>query len=408
MKKILIITHWGGIAGGNVSLMQVALTLDAMSEFYRVYVYCPNYPQEMLNWLNENQIEVIDGNAPITLNHYMGSDRPIFTISNIKNIIQVLTKKGLQEISEIIINFKPDIVMLNSMTMFWMGNEIKKLGAKSVCFNRETYAKGTFGIRTYYIKRNLKKYFDGVIFISENDQLETGEIKGVSKVITDKVDIEKYVLLRNSLKENRCVSNNGEFVVLFLGGMSRLKGAHVIIKALSKLKNENIKLVFLKYELKEKRKTGSDCATIKEKIKFYLGLNYEAYVLGLINKYDLWEKIDFHATVKNPEKFIVESDLLVFPSTKPHQARPLYEAGAAKVPIIITEFKQTKEFAINGHNCLTFAKENHKQLAELILSIKENKRLRDKLVKNNYLATKRKHDLRELANELKNFLGELK
>lgn len=399
MKKVLIITHWGGIAGGNVSLMQMARAIESMPNDYSLTVYCPNTPPEMFNWLHENKINVVTNNKlPATFNHYRGSDLPIFTFKSLRNIYQVLRRKGWTELSRIIDTVSPDIVILNSMTLCWMGPLIRKMGIKVICYNRETYAKGLFGIRTKFIKSTLMKNFDGVAFISNYDQEKTGKIRGISRVITDKVDIEVYNEIRGMTEEKKDINNNQPFRIAYLGGMSKLKGAHVIIKALASIKNEEIKLMFFKYGVKNKNTKYKQ--TLTRKIKRLFRLDYEEYVLKLINKNNLWDKVEFYPTVKNPENYILKSNLLVFPSTEPHQARPLYEAGAARVPIIITEFEQTKEFANNGINCLTFSRNRYSELATLILNVKNNRLKSNELIENNYLQTREKHNIKNLAKEL--------
>ena len=64
--------------------------------------------------------------------------------------------------------------------------------------------------------------------------------------------------------------------------------------------------------------------------------------------------------------FYKEANIIVFPSTKPHQARPIYEAGISNKPIIISDFNETKEFAINEYNVFTFKNGNNKSLLQTI------------------------------------------
>ena len=59
-------------------------------------------------------------------------------------------------------------------------------------------------------------------------------------------------------------------------------------------------------------------------------------------------------------------DLVVFPSTKAHQAMPIYEAGMAERLMIISDFVNTREFLENEKNGLTFPPSNSEALAEKI------------------------------------------
>ncbi len=59
-------------------------------------------------------------------------------------------------------------------------------------------------------------------------------------------------------------------------------------------------------------------------------MDYESKIINLINKYNLWDKIEFMEGRQDIWAMYDASDVVVFPSTLPHQSRPLYEAGFAK------------------------------------------------------------------------------
>lgn len=410
MKKVLIINHTGYLGGGGVSLMHIIRALQSMPNKYSVEVYCPENPPDMCDWIESNNIPVIRGDSsPVILNHYSGNDKFILSRLSLTNIKNIIMKKGLKDIKKAIQRSNPDIVALNSMTMCWMGVHIKSMGFKVVCFHRETYAKGLFGLRTKYIKHCLKKHFNGVAFISKNDFDETGVISGYPQVITDKVDLNAYNLSIPKYPYKDIDNNQlDELKVIYLGGMTKLKGAHIIIKSLNALKNKNIRLIFLKFDFEKRKKRLSDYQTMKHKLKYILKMDYEARVLKLIDNYGLWNKIDFIPTVKKPEKYILNSDIIVFPSTSAHQARPIYEAGAAGKPIIITDFQQTSEFAKKEYNCLVFTNGDYMGLSEEIYKLSKNKELYNYLSENNYKQTIENHNLSKLPAELDKFFSNIK
>ncbi|WP_226681940.1 glycosyltransferase family 4 protein [Sutcliffiella horikoshii] len=408
-KKILLVHHSGYIGGAGVSLFHIAHSLKSLNEKYDFKVYCPTNPPHIYNWLEKNEIETIRANkTPVFFTHYSGCDRFILGRNSLKNIIDIfLFKRSWKELKKVILESKPDVVIVNSMTLFWMGSLIKKMGIKTICFHRETYAKGLFGVRTNIIKESLKKFFDGVAFISDNDLQETGKTLGCSRVITDKVDYSNYKLSDQTNIKMNSILTKDTLKIIYLGGVSKLKGAHVIIKALNRIKNKNVKLIFLQFESEKRCKKLGDCKTAFHKIKLLLGLDYEAYILKLIHKYKLWDRIVFIPAVLEPEKYILAADLVVFPSTEPHQARPLYEAGMAKKPIILTNFKQTSEFVIDGFNSLTFKNGKYKELANRILQLENDQDLYNDLIKNNYHQSISYHNLKTLPSELDAFLSDV-
>lgn len=399
MKNIFIINHWSGIAGGNVSLVHVSSAINSMSKKYSLTVYCPDSPPDLANWLEEEGIQVVRSKSfPATFNHYQGSNKFILSYTSLKYIYNVITKKGWKDIEDAIQLKNPDLVIVNSMTLFWMGPLIKQMGYKTLCFQRETFIKGIFSLRTYIMKNIMKKYFDAIVFISHNDLKEFGKkfTKEVN-VITDKVDLKKY----DRSKKDPINISERPINILYLGGMSRLKGAYIIVKALSILREKvDVKLTFLKYCPNKYVNCKSLSRRIVYKIFNLIGIKYEFKVLKYIEKHDLFNSIIFCDTVRNPEELIMNSDVVVFPSTKPHQARPLYESGAAMTPCIISDFIETSEYAVDEVNCLTFIPGDANDLANKVLRIVTDQQLSKKLVENNYYQTIQNHDINSLSEEL--------
>lgn len=81
--------------------------------------------------------------------------------------------------------------------------------------------------------------------------------------------------------------------------------------------------------------------------------------------------IIFHPSTDKVEKYFTACDAAVFPSTLAHQARPIYEAGAAEIPIFISDFENTKEF-VTEENGYCFQVNNAEELAERIPGVSTN------------------------------------
>lgn len=368
-------------------------------------VYCPAEPKAIADLIRKYPIKVTTHyHKPLIFNHYSGFNSFILNPNTIHNILDVMISPIRKRYIDVIKNSQADIVAVNSMTMFWLGPIIRKLGKKSVCFHRETFKSGIVGLRTNIMKFLLKKYFDGLVFISKFDFNEVNAATGIKKVITDKVDMNLYDknIDKKELRKKAGIDQEA-FIVIFLGGTQKLKGGDVVLRALSNVKNENIKLIFMQFEDPKKEPTLNDKVSIRSKLKLIVGKDYHANLVKYIDKNKLWDKIHFIPAVTNPHDYILASDLVVFPSTKPHQARPFYEAGAAKVPIIITEFKQTAEFAKNNVNCLTIKKNDHIALANGILKFMNDSNFYNYIVENNHKQTLIYHNNKSLPFELDEF-----
>jgi len=105
-----------------------------------------------------------------------------------------------------------------------------------------------------------------------------------------------------------------EFVIIFVSNNFRMKGLKYLIKALAKIKKENLlslKLLIL----------GRD------KKKPYINLSKK---LGII------EEVIFVGSTNSPEKYYAASDLLVHPTFYDACSRVVLEAMASGIPVITT------------------------------------------------------------------------
>ena len=84
------------------------------------------------------------------------------------------------------------------------------------------------------------------------------------------------------------------------------------------------------------------------------------------------ERIVFCKSSVEVPTWYAACDLVVFPSTKAHQAMPIYEAGMAERLMIISDFVNTREFLENEKNGLTFPPSNSEVLAAKIQWANEN------------------------------------
>ena len=119
----------------------------------------------------------------------------------------------------------------------------------------------------------------------------------------------------------------------------------------------------------------------------------------------MWHRVHFIPTTTNIAPIFNKCDIVVFPSTLPHQARPIYESGAAKKPIIITESPNISEFVEDGINGLTFKNGDYNALASAINKLADNNSLKEKLGEKNYLRTIHYHDYKTLENQLREIIN---
>lgn len=387
MKKVLFFHHMGTIGGAGISGLNVVNSLNKSE--YDVTVFCnTQLSNDMLQLFRKNGYKVINGGAsPQIILHFSGSERQIFSPFFLKSVYSVI--RDVSVIKKTINTVNPDIVVMNSMTLFWIGVIAKKLKKETILFFRETYVNGLLGFRTFLIKLLISKYIDKVAFISNYENNLSKNIKSLKKTIYNAIDDKVYANLERDECRKTLSFKENEFYVLYLGGMITYKGARFAIEAMKYIPEPNIKLVFIGYVWNSKPPKLKDRKGLLRKIKYMAGLNYESNIISTIIKNNLENRIIFYPNQKNIAIFFRACDCLVQPITKPHQARPVFEAGYAQLPVIISDFPQIRELC-DETNAYLFKSQNSKMLAKRIEEIYNNKiKAHQKVVKNYKLSIER-------------------
>ena len=386
-KKVLIFHHHGSIGGAGLSLLHIIKSIDRTK--YDVSVVCPIEPPQMAKSIEDIGVRVIETKkTPVIFAHYNGGIKYAFSIRTFINLI--LLKKDKKNIVSIINSVEPDIIIVNSMLLSFLGKYVHNKSTEKICFCRETYQKGLFGFRTHLIKKWMSKYFEKVVFISKYDYDSTFPCNAKRILITDKVEIEKYSTVK---KKDQSDYQN----LLYLGGVAKIKGIHILLKAIN-YTDERVRFYLVANSQITKKPSLFDYFMSFFKISS-MSMAKVSYN-GVRNK----ERVTILKPSSSPENYYAKSDLIVFPSTIAHQARPIYEAGAAQIPIIISDFPETQEFAKNELNCLTFKPSNCKDLARCINKVISDEELKNRIIKNNYDMTIRYHNYNDMAKEIDDLL----
>lgn len=390
MYKLLIFHHYNSSAGAGLSLLHILRSLNR--EHIDVSVCLPHIPGDLNQKIAEMGIRILYCDAITPYMHFSGGERFFLSVRHLKNVGNI--QKSKDEIRKVIVQESPDIVAVNSMTLFWIGRIAQELEKKAVCFHRETYAKGSFGLRTKIIKQSLSEHFDAVVFLSHYDIRQTPHGKAHFLRVTDKVDIDAYEALRQEeCREELGLPREGN-MMLYAGGVAKLKGPMTLLRAAKRLSDPSVKVVFLQYSKPELLGWKSK---MKYGIKILLGRNLQYKIDHFVEKNHLQEVVIFRPATDHVEKYFAACDMVVFPSCAPHQARPAYEAGAANKPILITDFENTREF-VDETNGWLFPCKDYKALAFCMQDALNNSK-GDKTRKN-YARVKVENNLATMPKEL--------
>lgn len=391
--KICVIQHTDLMGGSLSGAIEVIEMLKSCRPNATVDVYIFNQTGNALKVAEENKYNLVGKNLrPITFDYFNGCN----------SLFRILLKYCVR-FSEYInwsTFFKEnryDIVLLNSSVLWPLQKPIREAGSQCYIYVRETIKGNKSGLINRLIRSKLTSAY-GLFFLTRYDMKTWNTSCGNQVVVSEVVSLpdEDAVLRGNEIREALGLKKD-DFLVLYLGGMQPIKGADIAIKALNVLVKSNeakgkIKLIFLGDDGMEKH-------TIIKNIKYRKLYAFQRKMHTYINKNNLQNEIFFCGCQKKIYDWFAASDLGVFPVTKVHQARPLYEAGMMHRTIVVPNFDNYLDNYKDGINGLTFNAGDPEDLAKKILFLYKDKKLLRKLSENNHEMSYRGHT-REIVRKV--------
>lgn len=364
--KILLVHHCDSWGGAGVSLRDIC---QMLCQTYEVTVCLPRLESEV-----DKELKKIRGVKTIAIDADMGmisayNGGPHFiSRTYVKNLLNI--KNSRRKLIEILNSKKYDMVMLNSITLAWAAKITERMKIPTVIYIRETKVNNP---GYYWCKSIIDKCCTGVVYISEFDRRKANLKVKNQAVVKDCLDIRQYNI--DMTRTNACNKFGLEadnFNILYVGGSDELKGYSVMLSACKKLSDTKIAFVIAGAVNEEKKINSGNI--------FYLGKVY------------------------NMPALYRACDVLIFPSTKGHQARPIFEAGAMHLPVIISDFPETADEVKNGENGLVFTPGDSDALAACIEKLLSHQDEAQKLGERNYKNTRKTHDFEVCKEKLLNFL----
>ena len=384
MKKILFIQHASAFGGSAMSLLYTLQGLrQAEGDKLNLVVALAKWTPDLDRFYRTHGFEVVRNDWIDTYEHtQLVSYNLLNPLNIIKECKQILSlQKARKRTKELVNQVKPDIVHLNSVVLLGSALALSEMGHTFVWHVREPSARGTFGIRRKVIKLALANLPGMSIFICHADKHSWGDPQN-GKVIYNFIDLNKFKRLkRQPLNISNVNIPSDSFNILFLGGVNRVKGTIILVRALAIVVKQNpaikIRMLFAggKYD-------NPNYLLIRI-ARFILPIlcsgTYSQLVTGAIRKEKLESVVISLPYITNIEKVFNVSDVLVFPSTRPHFARPVIEAGAMKLPVIGSNLEGVSELIENGVNGFKVIPGDPSDLASKLNLLLNNKLLRQEM-----------------------------
>lgn len=395
--KIMVVHHFGQIGGGTNSCFDVCRML--IEEAHDVVVAIPNPSDPVVKMAQDVNVRLIATPVKaVCLSCHNADSGTAKTMAKF-----FLSAKYIGYWKQLFQEEQPDLIMLNSSVQGPLVCIAHQLGIKTICFIRETVReKGA-----YFWKKTNKELLamaDGLAFLTNYD-LIAWDIHscGRKMVIPDIVDEKRLSL---NAKSNESPVNDQESetkYLLYLGGLSEEKGALELLRAfrICAKKNTNLCLIILGDTTGKNIKKQSVVHRIvrHKAIKYFELCKNELSILeqecgrvlnvGLVSDVTPWYE---------------QADAIIFPVKKVHQARPVFEAGLFRKPVIVPDYANFQDNVISGCNGLVYRKNCIEDMAEKILLLFECKDLLQKMGENNYEVYYKEHTYRVAKERLQKLI----
>ena len=393
LSKVLFIHHSGILGGAGISLINV---VKSVARKHNVFVGVSSDPDDILTLLRQLSFENPNikvfsyGRRIGAITYYSGGD----TLFSPRLIYRyLLSFKQRKYWNRKIKEINPDVVITNSKILCWMSGLTQLKCRKSICFVRETVKGNRKSFLNNQIAKKLDKY-KKVVFLSEYDRKLENLKCAETYVVHNFISSDQF---DTTLSKNEAINllslPKDKFYVLYVGGVSEMKGFDLIVQAVLRM-DDDVHLIVAGNDFKQARVTKN-----KSEIDYVDKWQY------LIEKEDKKGRIHFLGRVKNMSSCYAACDVLVFPMRSPHQSRPAFEAGLFMKPIIISDFENISEFVRNNENGLRFPPNDVEALTNAIMSLR-NDELRKRLGKNNYLNTLENHNKEKSCEKIRMLIEE--
>jgi glycosyltransferase involved in cell wall biosynthesis len=341
-SRVLIVHHSGLLGGAGRSLIDL---VDGLSQTFDLVVMTPSMPSELASELDRLGIEheAFPGRMA-KIPHYSGGEpvwHPRFWFYVLAIVFQ------WRHWSQVIRSQSIDVLVVNSSVIAWLGALPGR--HKRVLMVRET-RRGSAKSFWNRIHNYLRRRFDRVAYLTEFDRAQDGLDRDRTVVCPDAVRVDDFVQSRSreAALSELGLAGDRQYVA-YVGGSNRLKGLHVAVEALGRCGQPNLALIAAGRPPREFRSIVEivrGAATARGR--------FDLRVRRTIRRHGLADRVHFIGVRSDIPRVFDAAESLVFPMTEPHQARPAFEIGLQRKPVIISDFPQIAECVVHMKNGLVF------------------------------------------------------
>jgi glycosyltransferase involved in cell wall biosynthesis len=399
--RILCLSQVGNIGGANTMLTNIVFSL--LQHDVEVTVVMPE--GDACPVLEGRGVKVVNPpwRVPQFL-HISGFNKPALHPRFLLDCYWLYRTRA--KLQKWILERQPDLVVFNAVTLSPYMVGLRRSGLRVVCLVQETAVRGMFGFRLAYLKALLRSHADQVVCISNFDAKEWGGLAHFA-VVPNWVDLNQF-----SPDRNRGVATRTNLgipistrVVLYLGGISELKGIHVALRAINlAAKQTDVMLVVAGFVPCPANQKSSFPKLAMFWMRRMMGRDFPHSIRELLRNPGLLSRVKFVGNWADVRPLYDMADVLIFPAIKAHQSRPLIEAGAMRVPCIMSDFINNDEFTGRGTCARLIPSGDHRALANAISKTFEDPNKTRAIVSENHRRVHKFHSSQKCERLITNIL----
>lgn len=329
VRSILYVHHGKGIGGAPLSLLYLIRWLDRAR--YRPVVLCI-HESEAAELFRHDGIETIVDESLHDFSHtnvlwYPWWQLPKLLLRTFQFPLTYLRARRMLRAGSF------DAVHLNTSTLTAFGLAAKSAGLPVIWHVREPLHGGYLGVRRALIRSIITRCADLVIPICSYDARQLDTSSRVH-VVYNFIDFSQFDAAIDGAPTRKLLDIEPEHpVITMLGGINPIKGTLEFVAAAVRLLAEHPDAVFLV--------AGAiPDDSLRNRMN---GLRvYRSTVFAQIPA-TLRHAIRFLGVRTDIPQLLAASDILCFPSTVPHFARPVIEASAMGLPVIASDLGGPQE-----------------------------------------------------------------
>jgi glycosyltransferase involved in cell wall biosynthesis len=287
-----------------------------------------------------------------------------------------------------------DLVHLNTSVLVPAGLGASWAGVPVVWHVRESLHPGFTGMRRALVRSCIDRCSRAIIAISHDaagSLLESDKVH----VIYNFVKFEAFDRALDGRRFRSAVGIAPEAqVVMMLGGLVESKGADVFVAAADLVRKSAEGVRFIIAGMPPGGESPSRIKRALRRVVEGTGFvpNMQRRVLRTLRALRLEETIQFVGMRLDVPDMLAAADVVVWPATVSHFARPILEAGAMARPVVAAGFPASREIVLDGETGILFPPRDAAALAEGILRLLRDRDLASRMGEAGYRLARERYD----------------